>query len=107
VACGLLMLLPPATAYASTIFTYAQGVGGVGGVFHTTGFAQRDLNRVYHNEGRTWTVCYQKQDLTLHGCVTNSLNPTVQNNNTSYDMSRCVNVNDNSLVTWTCQTTRP
>jgi hypothetical protein len=105
-ACVVAFLLPVAVAYASTIFTYATGTNGVHGEFNTTGFAPRDLNRVWHNAGYFWSVAYVNQLGETYAIVTNSANPTSQTANTTYAKSRCTNQNDNSGTTWTCQTTQ-
>src|SRR5215218_20818 len=104
VACALLVLIPPSVAYAATWFNYAQGTNGVGGTFATTGFAPRDGNRVWHQAGYSWWVWYQHTDNSL-GCIKfNDSNPTACYNPDGYAKSKCSNSDDNSGVTWTCQT---
>lgn len=105
--CAMLILLPPAVAYASTWFTYAQGYFGAGGVFHTTGYAPRDANRVYHAYGYYWDPYYCNTSGTCFGDNTDYHNPTYSIGGASYAKSFCGNVNDNSGVQWTCQTTTP
>lgn len=107
VACLLLVIVPPGVALAATQFNYAQGVNGVGGTFATSGEANRNYNRVYHQSGKFWWVWY------LHGssltCVQfNSSNPTsCPNPSSTVAYAKCSNDDDNSGVTWTCQTTKP
>lgn len=106
VGCVVAFLLPVAVAYATTeIFTYATGTYGVNGWFKTTGFAPRNLNRVWHNAGYYWGVAYENQVGDTYAIVTNTANPTAYNGSTLYAKSDCHNLNDNSGTTWTCQTT--
>jgi hypothetical protein len=103
----LLALIPPGVAYASTVVTYAQGIFGVGGVYHTTGFAARDFNRVYHANGYYWQVLYQHTDGSTSGYASGFTNPTIWPNPDGYAKAFCANGSDDSGVTWTCQTTTP
>lgn len=107
-ACLIGALSLPAIAYAYEIFTYAQGVYGVGGTYHTTGEAPRAFNRVYHQSGYYWDVyyCQDGRNPPCFGEVLDYHNPTYANGGASYAKSFCHNVNDNSGTTWTCQTTR-
>jgi len=84
--------------------TYAQGYAGVGGVYQT-GFNHRHYNQVWHQVGRTWTVLYKLTDGSPVGVRTNSLNPTKWPYEIGYARAVCNNVNDDSFVLWTCQTT--
>ena len=52
----LLIVIPPAVAYAGTQITYATGTAGVGGTFKVGNFTGRDYNQVWHQAGKTWTV---------------------------------------------------
>ena len=103
-ACLFLVVLPPAVALAAQI-TYASGTNGVGGTFATSGEAVRGYNQVWHQAGRSWWVWY------LHGSsqtglVFNSSNPTKYNGGSgTVAYAKCSNSDDNSGVTWTCQTT--
>lgn len=107
VACLLLVVLPPGVALAATQFNYAQGVNGVGGTFATSGEADRNHNRVWHQAGKSWWVWYLHNG-SLTGLVFNSSNPTeYPSPSSTVAYSKCSNSNDNSGVTWTCQTTRP
>ncbi len=107
VACLLLVVVPPGVAIAATQFNYAQGVNGVGGTFATSGEADRNHNQVWHQSGKYWWVWY------LHGSsqtglVFNSSNPTkYPSPSSTVAYAKCSNSDDNSGVTWTCQTTRP
>jgi hypothetical protein len=107
IICLLFILIPPTVAYGSTIFTYAQGYGGVGGVYGTTGYAARDFNRVYHQAGYYWNPFYCRTDGSCFGGTSGSSNPTYANGGASYAKAYCHNQTDNSGVLWTCQTTRP
>ena len=107
VACALFVLIPPLVAYAGTWFNYAQGTNGVGGTFATTGFAPRDDNRVWHQAGSSWWIWYLHTDDTLNCIRFNDSNPTECYHSDSYAKSKCSNGDDNSGVTWTCQTTKP
>ena len=84
--------------------TYAQGYAGVGGVYQT-GFNHRHYNQVWHQVGRTWTVLYKLSDGRAVGIRTDSSNPTKWPNEVGYARAVCNNVNDDSFVLWTCQTT--
>jgi hypothetical protein len=109
---AVMMILPPAVAYASTVQTYRQSSNEVGGQWHTTSpeFANRDFDRVYHASGYDWGLAY---------CITNESNCTQYNfgnTNPFYYMGGagasdssawCYNVDDNSGVGWTCQSTYP
>ncbi|MDH5282239.1 MAG: hypothetical protein OEW52_14050 [Thermoleophilia bacterium] len=106
-ACLLLVIVPPGVALAATQFNYAQGTNGVGGTYQTTGEDNRSYNQVWHQAGKSWWVWY------LHGssqtCLKfNSSNPTkCPDPSATIAYSKCSNYDDNSGVTWTCQTTRP
>jgi hypothetical protein len=101
----LLVVIPPAIAYAGTQITYATGTAGVGGTFKVGNFTGRDYNQVWHQSGKTWTVLYHLTDGSAVAIVTDSSNPTRWPNHIGYADAWCNNVNDNSFVTWTCQTT--
>ncbi len=105
-ACAALALLPP-TAYAhwNSVLTYAQGVYGVGGVFSTAGFDHRHFNRVWHASGYTWCVWYRLTDGSIVAQRCNTSNPTEWGGEIGYAKAQCHNTNDNSGVTWICQTT--
>jgi hypothetical protein len=104
-ACAILVLLPPAVAYAGTWFNYAQGTNGVGGTYATTGYAPRDADRVYHAAGFWWELWYCHTDGTCFGDHQDYVNPAYANGGSSYAKAFCHNLNDNSGVLWTCQTT--
>jgi hypothetical protein len=103
--CAILVLLPPAVAYAGTVFTYAQGTNGIGQTHSTAGYGPRDLNRVYHADGYFWEVWYCRTDGSCFDDVVSNINPTRSVGGASYAKAFCHNVNDNSGVLWTCQTT--
>jgi hypothetical protein len=107
--CLTLVALPPATAYAATQITYAQGVNGVGGVVFATNpkFANRNYNQVWHKSGKYWTVWYQDTAGKVYCSVSNSNNPTRCGNASANKWSLAQNLDDNSFVTWTAQTTVP
>ena len=102
--CMFLIVFPPAAALAAQI-DYATGTNGVGGTFATSGETTRAYNQVWHQSGKSWWVWY------LHGSsqtgvVFNSSNPTKYNGASSGAVfAKCSNSDDNSGVTWTCQTT--
>lgn len=77
----------------------------MGGVFSTSGFNHRDYNQVWHQAGKNWTVFYELTDGTAVAVVINTDNPTRWGGEIGYAKAKCNNVNDNSFVTWTCQTT--
>ena len=104
-ACALLILMPPALAYASTQLNYASGMNGVHGRYSTPGFSSRDYNRVWHQPGYGWIVWYQEPNGTIDGYVTNTSNPTSWPHPIGYAKAFCFNDTDDSGVTWTCQTT--
>ncbi len=105
-----LIILPPAAAYASTVQTYRQSANEVGGQWHTTSpvYANRDFNRVYHKSGTQWGLAYCDS---VTGCCPyafGTANPWVDPRGGGvYQEAWCYNVNDNSGVNWTCQTTIP
>jgi hypothetical protein len=99
------VVLPPAIALAGTQFNYAQGRNGAGGIFGTAGYGPRDYNQVWHQAGRTWEVYYVQPSGFVYGYRRDTENPTKQHASNSYARSVCANVNDNSYVLWTCQTT--
>ena len=102
----LLVIVPPAVAWAGQI-NYASGTNGVGGTFPTSGEALRSYNQVWHQSGYYWWVWY------LHGSsqtglVYDSSNPTkYPGGSSTIAYAKCSNQDDNSGVTWTCQTTTP
>jgi hypothetical protein len=108
--CALFVLIPPAVAYAADVqINYAQGVNGVGGAYHTSNptYARRAYNQVWHQSGRTWTVWYQDTSGNPYCVVQNTSNPTKCSSLSDNKMSAAQNINDNSGVTWTAQTTIP
>lgn len=103
---ALFVVAPPVGAYAHLPqITYASGTGGVGATYRTTGFNHRDYNQVWHQSGRTWDFAYLLTDGSLTGYVINTNNPTRWGGEIGYAKSTAVNYDDNSGVTWTCQTT--
>lgn len=113
IACLLLLALPPLTAYAySYINTYKQSQNQVGGVFGTYNggggpeYANREWNRTYHQAGYYWNLFYCDLS-TCFGGNTDANNPTYASGGASGSKSLCHNMDDNSGVTWTCQTTVP
>jgi hypothetical protein len=103
--CALLVLLPPAVAYASTIFPYANGTNGIGGTFQTPGANYRDFNRVYHQVGYFWDPYY----CNFPHCWGHNLdwhNPVYANGG-GYAIALCYNYDDNTGTPWVCQTTKP
>lgn len=112
ITCVLVAALPPAVAYASTVTTYRQSVDEPGGQWHTSTYQVRDFNRVYHQSGYTWgtSYCFSSP---ISDCLTyyySSANPTVDpyGSTSPYTAQAwCENLNDNSGVNWTCQTTTP
>jgi hypothetical protein len=112
VTLALFVALPPAAAYAYVQINYGSGVGGPGVVVSTGNpvppeFANRQYNRVWHLAGKTWTVWYQDTSHQIFCNRTNSNNPTSCPNFSSNKKALAQNVNDNSTVTWTAQTTKP
>jgi hypothetical protein len=104
---ALVGAIRPSRASAHVIITYAQGYYGAGGTFHTTGFGPRDFNRVYHQSGTTWWLFYCQTDGSCDNPYVGSVNPLVDNRDNGYAAAYCSNINDNSGVQWTCQTTKP
>jgi hypothetical protein len=104
--CVLFVVLPPTIALAATQFTYAQGSFGSGGIFHTTGQDQRNYNQCFHQKGKEWYV-YYVHGTDVNGFVDNTDNPTQWPEAIGYAYSYSKNINDDSGVTWTCETTRP
>lgn len=110
VICVLFVLVPPTIASGGTVFGYAQGFDTVGGVWCTTGFAgncggsPRDFNRVYHQQGTTWNPFYCWNG-NCFGGTSGQQNPIYANGSASYAAAYCHNMNDNSNVMWTCQST--
>lgn len=102
----LLFLAIPAIAYAGTQITYAQGVNGLGGYFHTVGYDNREYNRVWHQPGYKWEVFYASTAGGIYCVIQNTLNPTTCPADSPYKKSYCHNISDNSDITWTCQTTQ-
>lgn len=108
--CVLLLVVPPAVANAwSYIDTYKQSVNQVGGVFGTTSpaYASRSWDRTYHQAGRYWNLFYCPTSGGCFGGNTDANNPTYASGGAVYAKSLCHNIDDNSGVTWTCQTTVP
>ncbi len=102
---GAAFLVFVAIAFASVTFTYAQGINGVGGRFNTVGYAPRDFNKVWHEQGYLWGLYYCTPQICDLNEVTGTANPTLDSRNAGYAMAFCHNHNDNSTVIWTCQTT--
>jgi hypothetical protein len=98
-------------AYAGTVYQYSSGVYGAGTAAWTSGYDPRDFNRVYHQAGNTWQVWYNLNGGSAYwGFTTSNVNPTQMGSSVPsghYAQAVCANVNDNSGVIWTCQTTRP
>lgn len=109
VACLTLMVIPPSVAYAWSALIYAQGYYGANGFYRTTGFAPRNYDIAWHEAGTRWGVWYENSDGsdTPPGGFYSTDNPTRIDTNVGYARSHCNNVNDNSGVQWTCQTTTP
>jgi hypothetical protein len=107
VAALVIVLAFPSAASAWSVLTFARGFNGVDGFLRTAGFTGREFVRVYHSEGRSWAVFYEDQNGNNFGVAVDNANPTVQTNNASYAMAWCQNINDNSFVEFTCQTTQP
>lgn len=112
IVCVLVAALPPVVAYASVVTTYRQSVNEPGGQWHTSTYDYRDFNRVYHQSGYTWGTSYcwyaPNNDCTYY--YYSSANPTVDpyGSTSPYTAQAwCENLNDNSGVNWTCQTTHP
>lgn len=113
-ACLLLLALPPAAAHAwSYIDHYKQGTNRVGEVFGTwdggegPAYASRSWNRTWHSQGYYWNLFYCPTSGTCFGGNTDALNPTYASGGAVYAKSLCHNMDDNSGVTWTCETTVP
>lgn len=105
--CACFVLLPPAGAYAYFVDTYWQDVNQAGGVWGTAGYAPREWNRVWHQVGRYWNPFYCPPANPCFGGSTTSSNPSYASGSASYAAAYCQNIDDNSGVTWTCQTTVP
>lgn len=105
-SCTLVVVFPPAVAWAGTQFGYAQGRSGAGGIFSTAGYGPRDYNQVWHQRGYFWEVFYAQPSGYVYGWKRNAENPTYQPASNSYAAAKCLNDNDNSYVLWTCQTTK-
>lgn len=108
--CVFLVVIPPGIAYAWSALIYAQGNSFQGGgIFHTQGYAPRNYDIAWHQPGYKWVVYYEDTSGDTHppGGFYSTDNPTRIDTNVSYDSAWCQNVNDNSGVTWTCQTTTP
>ncbi len=107
-ACAALVLVLPALAVAShgPVDPYAQGRYGVGGVYQTDGFNQRDWNKVWHEPGYFWSVWYELSPGSggYAGFAEGTSNPTQWPHAIGYGKSSCYNGNDDSGTLWTCQT---
>jgi hypothetical protein len=109
--CILFVLIPPAIAFGGTVFTYAQGISGIGSVWCTTGpggncgGSPRDFDRVYHQIGYSWNPFYCWNG-NCFGGTNGTQNPIYANGSASYAIAYCHNLSDNSGVTWTCQSTK-
>jgi hypothetical protein len=110
-SCVGLFVLPIGAAQSwSYIDTYKQNVNMVGGVFGTynPAFRDRAFNRVYHQYGYDWYVYYCHTDGVCNiGVNYGYVNPLYANGGVTNGKAICSNVDDNSNVTWTCQTTVP
>lgn len=105
-ACLALVGFPPvASAHWNSVLQYAQGYGGAGGSFFTTGYDHRHFNRVWHKQGTLWCVSYVLTDGTGAGQACGTANPTQWPGDIGYAKAKCLNGNDNSAVLWTCETT--
>jgi uncharacterized protein YegJ (DUF2314 family) len=98
-------LLAATVAFAGTQFDYSSGNGVIGAGGHSTGFDARDYNRVYHASGYIWAIEYTDTSGNIYGFVQNANNPTSNPNPIGYGRTWCASQNDNSNVTYTCQTT--
>lgn len=97
------LLVFPAISFAA-IFQYAQGYNGAGGSWQTQYYGNRSFNRVYHKDGTYWRLSYCDPG----GCPTpysGTVNPLVDSRAWNNAKAFCYNINDNSGVLWTCQTT--
>jgi hypothetical protein len=104
--CGIFVVpLPASSAVAGQDFQYATGVLGVGAYYWTSGFDNRSYNRAWHQPGYTWSVWYADTNGFTSCSVQSNTNPTRCETNGSYKQSWCHNVNDNSDVTWSCNST--
>jgi len=103
----LVGILPAAvtSAQTSSQVTYAQGVNGVGGDWRTTGYAPRQWNRVWRQPGPDWGLSYQYTNGQYCCFWIDNINPTVSHYGISYGRAWCSNLEDNTGVLWTCQTT--
>jgi hypothetical protein len=97
----------PATASAAVQTTYAQGHTSPGSVFYTPGFGPRLYNQVWHQLGYSWDACYTHTDGSWGTCAYGNGNPTKDSNDDGYAKADCYDVDDNSGVQFTCQTTKP
>lgn len=97
----------PATALAwSSVVTYASDKGYAGFEFGTSGYGPRAWNRVYHQQGALWDLTYCPVSGSCSAWyVGHGENPTVDPRNNGYAQAWCYNINDDTGVTWTCQTT--
>jgi hypothetical protein len=107
---ALMLVLPPAVAYASTVQTYKQSTNEVNGQWHTLSpvYANRDFDRVYHQSGTTWGLAMCPNEVCDRPYTFGTANPFVDPRGSAVDAEAwCENVNDNSGVGWTCQSTVP
>lgn len=102
--CLVLLVLPATIAWASQI-DYASGTNQTGGAWSTSGQTSRGYNQVWHQSGKYWWVYYDGGN---YGQTYDNANPTRYGGGSGGSAySVCANDNDNSGVTWTCQTTTP
>lgn len=100
-----LVLAVPGAAHLSQ-YTYAQGVNGAGGTYPgSSAFNHRDYNQVWHQAGKLWIVYYLLSNNDFAGLAGNTDNPTRWGGEIGYGSPKCRNDDDNSGVTWTCQST--
>lgn len=102
--CLVLLGLPAAAAWAAQI-NYASNTNHAGGAWSTAGQTSRAYNQVWHQGGYYWWVYYVGGN---NGSTYDNANPTRFNGGSGgAAYAVCANDNDNSGVTWTCQTTTP